>query len=295
MNYEFPDEENKAEQAPIDLEFSVHQRKNEVGKEMQDGHFIDDIDEDSQFFAVMDGFGPLGAKAVEAVKDELNELTPDLSKPSDQKNAEIQMERILSAANLAVIQGGAGKDQESGSTLVMVRLWKDKEKAMLTASWIGDSRIYLLRDGKIRCVSLDDGLLTHISIKKGGKELARKKQEILNNANSEKDIEDDTDLLIGHHRGNILDTALGANAINPTQRCETLELQEGDKILLCSDGVSDNLTDKEIEEKLNQSDTTDQIGQNLLDQSAKNQADQSRFKRKSYIDDMKLIVIRVAP
>lgn len=90
--------------------------------------------------------------------------------------------------------------------------------------FVGDSRIYLYRDKKLIQVSDDHSLVA----------------ELIRNGIITKDE------AMYHQNKNIITRALGMNEEVQVDG-KILELQEGDLFLLCSDGLSDLISDKDVE------------------------------------------------
>ena len=110
---------------------------------------------------------------------------------------------------------------------------------------VGDSRVYLLKKGEpLQRLTIDDGLL--------GKLI---ENEIVNEEDARRidqamHAEDLTDAEISYFRmrGGITQ-ALGG-PLPPEIHFDQIPIAIGDRILLCTDGIHDNLTDLEIEEIL---------------------------------------------
>lgn len=131
----------------------------------------------------------------------------------------------IRAANSALL-GMAGqydRDRVPGSTVVALVMHGDQA----AVTWAGDSRIYRLRNGRAEQVSRDH---SHV-------------QELLNqHLISPEEAEH-------HPMSNVITRAIG---IEDPVELETLklELQEGDRFLLCSDGLSRLVSLEEIAQLL---------------------------------------------
>lgn len=103
---------------------------------------------------------------------------------------------------------------------------------------VGDSRIYLLRDGRLRLLTEDHSLVNEM-LRAGSmtREEARKSR----------------------YR-NVITRAIG---LYPNVHADTLalELMPGDRLLLCSDGLSDLVAPKDLTTMLRQTDITDAVEQ----------------------------------
>ncbi len=101
--------------------------------------------------------------------------------------------------------------------------------------WAGDSRLYLLRDGALRQVSKDHSLVQQM-VDNG--DLAAEEAE-------------------SHPHANVVTRAVGAVDVLELERRHE-PLRDGDVLLLCSDGLTGLMADREIEAVLRQS--PDQAG-----------------------------------
>jgi protein phosphatase len=139
-----------------------------------------------------------------------------------------RLDYALIEANRAIYQRAAvdARCHGMGSTCVVVAVTGGR--AYL--AHVGDSRIYLIRDGRIARLTrdhsrvqrmLDDGLITE-------------------------------EEAIGHPESNVIERSLGPRAtVVPEVRSEPIELREDDTFVLCTDGLTGLLRDEEIFEVVN--------------------------------------------
>jgi len=139
-----------------------------------------------------------------------------------------RLDYALTEANRVIYQRAAsdGRCHGMGSTCVVVAV--TGEQAYL--AHVGDSRIYLIRDGRIARLTrdhsrvqrmLDDGLI------------------------SEEEA-------IGHPESNVIERSLGPrSSVTPEVRPEPIELCEDDTFVLCTDGLTGLVRDDEIFELVN--------------------------------------------
>ena len=105
---------------------------------------------------------------------------------------------------------------------------------------IGDSRAYVLKKGKLKQVSVDHSLVQElIDAKKITKQQGRQ-----------------------HPRRNIITKALGDDIAMPD--IFDISFEEGDIILLCSDGLTDMLDDKEISDILKKHEFIEDMADELV-------------------------------
>lgn len=133
-------------------------------------------------------------------------------------------ERIFQAASDQTDQRGMGTTLTALAITPTDKSKSDNESKSVTVANIGDSRTYLLRAGEFRQVSVDHSYV----------------QELVSEGLITRD-EART-----HARRNIVTRALG---IEPTVGVDTwtLPLMVGDRYLLCSDGLVDEVSDIDIE------------------------------------------------
>ena len=175
-----------------------------------------------------DGMGGYNAGEVAsgiAVAMVSTEMKKDLAarKPDelDGKVAETLIAEHSGRANAAIYQAAQSQPRYSGmGTTLVVALWHDNQ---ISVGHIGDSRLYRLRGGALEQITRDHSLLQE-QIDSGmiTKEQARYSQN-----------------------KNLVTRAVG---IDPEVEAEvhTYTAQPGDIYLLCSDGLSDMVTDEDI-------------------------------------------------
>lgn len=161
--------------------------------------------------------------AVELIRAEMKKSLAD-RKPEafDGDEAERLIEAHSAKANNAIYQASQTQPQYSGmGTTLVVALWHDNK---ISVGHIGDSRLYRLRDGALEQITRDHSLLQE-QIDSGmiTKEQARHSQN-----------------------KNLVTRAVG---IDPEVETEvhTYSVQPGDVYLLCSDGLSDMVTDEDVQ------------------------------------------------
>ena len=148
-------------------------------------------------------------------------------------------EAVLAAHNAVVIgaEADGGRFRGMGSTVVAFSLRAgDGEVA-----WVGDSRAYLWRRGALQCVSRDHSYV----------ELLRESIDL-----------SETQVRTHPHR-NLVTQTLGHG--NPVPGSARVDLRPRDWLILCSDGLNDELTDDEIAALLRKSSAPDDAVVQLVD------------------------------
>jgi protein phosphatase len=142
-------------------------------------------------------------------------------------------------ANRAVWDRSVEDEQLSGmgTTLTAARI----EGASALIAHVGDSRAYLLRDGTLRQLTADHTLVARM-VKSG---------EI---TEAEADV---------HPHKNVLTRALGTDEQVDVDE-DTVALLDGDRLLLCSDGLTGMVTEDQIQAILENSDQPQQAADRLV-------------------------------
>lgn len=208
------------------------------GSRTEVGH-IREHNEDSlvavpPLFAVADGMGghEAGEVASEIAINTIMELAPDHA-DSD------ALARAVIAANLNVIKAPAkGIGREGmGTTLTAAIL----EGERLIIAQVGDSRAYLLHEGKLQQLTRDHSLMADM-IEAG--QLTEAEARV-------------------HPNRSIITRAIGSD---PHMQPDIYELnvETGDRILLCSDGICTMIEDPQIEHVMGHSRTAQECAGNLV-------------------------------
>ena len=203
-------------------------------REHNEDHILVDVTE--QFFIVADGMGGErgGAEAsriaVETVQECFTNTSPvgDASWPFGYlNNLDLVQNRMLTAIKLANrnIRIAAQADEFEGMGSTLVVLYVRGNIAVLGS--VGDSRIYLCRSGALRQVTHDDSYIGDL-LQAGAITEA--------------------EAAIDPHR-NMLTEAVGARDDIKVEVSE-LELVDGDRLMMCSDGLHGVVEDEVIEKAL---------------------------------------------
>ena len=157
------------------------------------------------------------------------------------------MQRGVEAANIKVYQKARQLDVgRMGTTLTAAYVIGD----MLYLAHVGDSRAYLIRDGQAICLTDD-----HTAVG----DMVRSKLIT-------------SDKIRTHAQRSILTKSVGLDLfIQPdiTQK----KLKEGDRLILCSDGVWSVIEDEEFARIASESPSVDEVSQNLINLALHHQTD----------------------
>jgi serine/threonine protein phosphatase PrpC len=172
-------------------------------------------------FAVADGMGGHrgGAVASEVALEMLSQMDGDSMAGS---GAAEGLADMVGQANDAVLERASGEPRLTGmgTTLTAVVV----QPGRIHLAHVGDSRAYLFRDGSLRQLTEDHSLVQRM-VKEG--KLSPEEAEV-------------------HPHRSVLTRALGVEPGLEVDR-ETLEVREGDRLLLCSDGLTTMVDEEDIQ------------------------------------------------
>jgi len=176
--------------------------------------------EDETLFVVADGIG--GFEAGEVASSIAVEVLKDLQ-PDEPFRAAIR------AANRRIVAAGRGDEKLSGmgTTVVAIRFGGTQREPVAEVAHVGDSRAYLMRGGDMRPITEDHSLVAEL-VRSG--DLTR-------------------DQAAEHPQKNLITRALGADEEVDVDTA-IVPVEAGDRILLCSDGLSDMVSEAGISEIL---------------------------------------------
>ncbi|MBC9716615.1 MerR family transcriptional regulator [Streptomyces sp. TRM66268-LWL] len=189
-----------------------------------------------RLLAVADGCGVEGAPASAAAVDALKHLETDSITPGDLLNV---LEDVIEQAQQAVrdVAGSGSSPEDTGTTLTAM-LWTGSQLGLVH---IGDSRVYLLRDGDLRQITHDHTLV---------QSMVDEGRLTLEEAAS-------------HPQRSLLVRALGQGA-DTTPDMRLHDALPGDRYLLCSDGLSTVVPTEEIRRALSEISTPEQAVRELI-------------------------------
>jgi serine/threonine-protein phosphatase Stp1 len=199
------------EPLPSELEFVAAAARSHVGtvRQINEDRFL--VCSERRLWAVADGMGghTAGSDAASAAIDELASLADGSGAIS-----EAALRMALDRVNRRINARASDQHAVSGSTIVVAWIMQDR----LTVLWAGDSRAYLVRGGAVQCLTRDHSVVQELF--DAGKITEAEAQR--------------------HPYAHLVTRALGASDTLAPDRV-VLDLSPGDRILLCSDGVSRTL------------------------------------------------------
>ncbi len=142
-------------------------------------------------------------------------------------------------AHKAIVEAGAGTESQRGMGSTSVALGVSERRGEIV--WVGDSRAYLWRSGALRQLTKDHSFMQMLIDRQHlTPEQAR-----------------------AHPRRNVVTQVLGFN--DPTPDRAEIAFRHNDVVLLCSDGLYDELDDAEIVELLSSTGSLEEQAQRLID------------------------------
>ena len=184
------------------------------------GHFDSAL---GHVFVVADGMGGHrdGARAATLVVSSLPEVLRALPVPLTAQEALVQaIQRLNEIVRDESGPGGAGSgeagDAAMGSTVAVLLVTRTLDGFLAIGAHVGDSRIYFQRHERLFCLTRDDTVV----------------QALVDAGQLE------ADEAPAHPRAGVLTAALGQSPVVEATLTPWLLLEAGDRLLLCSDGVS---------------------------------------------------------
>ncbi|MFL5694168.1 MAG: PP2C family protein-serine/threonine phosphatase, partial [Ktedonobacteraceae bacterium] len=199
------------------------------------------------------------------------------------------LEQIISEADERVRSDGARRAGTSdlATTVAMVVSCRKRDTRGYTMVYahVGDSRVYLLRNNEsLKRLTSDDGLLAKLV-----------ENEVVNDTDALRIDQamhahqlSDTEYSYFRLRGGITQALGGPQP--PTIHTDQVTVFPGDRILLCTDGIHDNLIDEEIEEILRTS-TRTSAARLLVERSVQRSHQERDVTIRAKPDDMSAIVM----
>jgi len=204
----------------------------------QDSHSIDDPQ--GRFFIVADGMGghaggeEASRIATEVIKDYLEVHWDNADMPSVQL-----LKEAIDKANKSILadQDEHPERKDMGTTVV-VTIFRDRP----WCAHVGDSRLYLWRRSGLEQVT-EDHTWVSLAIKSG--EISKEQAKL-------------------HPWRHVLSQCLGRKDLYKIDMQE-LDIQSGDVILMCSDGLTEEVPDEKIQYFLSECETCEQAAENLIE------------------------------
>jgi protein phosphatase len=176
---------------------------------------------------VADGMGGQAAgeiaskRAVEVIPRELRKHLQPNANPDSAKT--IIRKAVVQANEEIIAMGALDRDLKNMGTTVVMAIWR-KGASQIYITGVGDSRGYLIRDNNIRQLTTDHSLAQALVEAK------------TISAEEAKD----------HRFRNVLWKYLGSKEVGEGPEVKLESIEPGDRLLLCTDGLSGVVTDENI-------------------------------------------------
>jgi len=185
---------------------------------------------DSRLWIVADGMG--GHACGEIASD----IVVKRVQASHQEGTSLPVAIELAHSAVTVEAKKNAKAKGMGATVVVMSSSDDR----YDIAWVGDSRAYRLRNNRLELLTRDHSYLEWLKDNGITIEEARK-----------------------HPRRNVITQSIGVGEPNPEM--VSGDFERGDRFLLCSDGLNDELTDEEICKILRSAEDSDVVTKLLID------------------------------
>ena len=189
----------------------------------QDNYFVDD--DRGRFFIVADGMGGhAGGEEASRIATEIIQdyLQQNWDSPLD---SEVLLKEAVTKANQGIIEDQKNHPERGDmGTTVVVLIFRDDRPF---CAHVGDSRLYRLRDSNLEQIT-DDHTWVGMALKKG---------------------EIDVEQAKFHPWRHVLSQCLGREDLQRID-IQDFEIESGDRLLICSDGLTEEVADREIQTAL---------------------------------------------
>lgn len=217
-----------------------------VRTDNQDAYFAGKITDDSVFAVVCDGMGGANAGNVAselAVRHISEYVIRSYRDGMDMTDTEKTLKNAIVSANISLYDKAVNNAELAGMGTTAVAAFVKDGTAVI--AHVGDSRIYLV-NGEIKQLTRDHSVVQSL-------------------IESGKITPEDAKV---HPRKNVITRALGAEE-NVAVDSDCLNLSNGDTLLLCSDGLTNFLDDKDIL-KVFQNNDISAVAERLVEEANKN-------------------------
>lgn len=198
--------------------------KGHVRDSNQDAYAVGEFSDEVVWAVVCDGMGGAAggniasALAVKVISDKINVSYREQMRDSSIKN---MLDSALNAANVEVFDMSESKHELKGmGTTVVCAIVKDGQAYIAHA---GDSRAYILKNGKIFQITTDHSIV----------------QDLLDKGKIT------SEQALNHPNKNIITRAVGVDK-NIEIDFDQIDLDDDTTLLLCTDGLSNYVSDREI-------------------------------------------------
>ena len=285
------------ESRPVKLEIGLKSRA-EKGVDYSGPENKDAVATERDAVVVCDGVGRNGGKVAEVVSKRLAKGLRDI--PAHQINDRDLEEKIPNLFTEAIESLGQEGDledldlQDAGTMVSAVKMWRDEfETKKASIASIGVGRVYIFNpENGLRQINTPDDLVSR-EIKDD--EEAAKMRDKFDRVTNKYDLMTQKEIEIFEHRDYVArflkaegEDDKGSHENRPS--VHTVSVEDGDLIIVTTDGVHDNLTKGEIVDIINQGSGGQDVSDRLIEAAAERSEQDNIRSRK---DDMTAVVVRV--
>lgn len=239
---------------------------------------------ESLSYGVFDGVGglPGSALASKVAAETIETILSSMPTDTPASLVGLQLTEALQAAHHAIIERDAGTIE---TTATIAKLFVNEHGATQVAiASAGDSRVYMLREGELKMLTLDHGIAI------GGNDQERYAlQHTLSSAVDLSKLSADEREVF--RRRNVITSALGGSDHTLVIASTIVDTKPGDKLLLTTDGIHDNLTTSEIKHWVERSATDDILTRRLVSAAQDRSRDSEHVRSKK--DDMTAVLVSI--
>ena len=208
-------------------------------------------EERAHLFIVADGMGghQAGERASAVTVAAIEQFTLNTFKwflgshGTDAQNVLTQFKSALSQADARVVEEAADDPELSGMGTTVTMAFH--LGAQLWIAHVGDSRAYVYRDGRLDQITQDHTLTAEL-VRRG---------------------ELDPEKVAGHRLRHVITNVVGGGELGVRVEAHAFEVEAGDRLLLCSDGLTEMVPNEAIAATLGSEPTTDAAAKALLSQA----------------------------
>ncbi|MEL6928910.1 MAG: Stp1/IreP family PP2C-type Ser/Thr phosphatase [Cyanobacteria bacterium J06600_6] len=204
----------------------------------QDNYFVDD--DLGRFFIVADGMGGhAGGEQASRIATEIihDYLLQNWDSPLD---SSVLLKEAVIKANQGIIEDQKNHPERGDmGTTVVVLIFRDEQPL---CAHVGDSRLYRLHDSQLEQIT-DDHTWVGMALKKG---------------------EIDAEQAKFHPWRHVLSQCLGREDLQRID-IQEFEIGSGDRLLICSDGLTEEVADGQIETALTNLQSCQETAQDLIE------------------------------
>jgi serine/threonine protein phosphatase PrpC len=202
---------------------------------------------------VADGMGGQAAgeiaskRAIEVVP---RELRKNLVASADEAATKVVVQKAVVQANEEIItMGSLDRDMKNMGTTIVMAVWR-KGRELYLAN-LGDSRAYMIRGNRIEQLTVDHSLAWAL---------------VENKTISPEEAKE-------HRFKNVLWKYLGSKEVGDGPEVKTIQIEKGDKFVLCSDGLTGPVPDEKmlefVQQHPNAQECADGLGQLALEMGSR--------------------------